>query len=65
MKGMSSFLSGSSNYWKGTFSNLGKGFCCDQPEDMIVESVDANISNIHTKTGNIHDIDKKKSIKIN
>ena len=41
MKGISSALKGSSRFWKGTFSNIGKNFCsCARREDIIENSSD-------------------------
>jgi len=54
IKGISSLLKGSSQFWKGTFTNLGNNFCsCTRPVDMIEDnneiSSDENLLKINDK----------------
>jgi hypothetical protein len=46
MKDLSLVLNNSSQYWKGTFSDLGKNFCdCSRGEILEGDEIEPNINN--------------------
>ena len=49
MKGISSVLKGSSQFWKGTFNNLGKNFCNCTRGENLGENINGEETESNTK----------------